>query len=73
MNQQSIKELIFDGCDVSFKDITICDLRGHLPHKLNHSRCYQVYSRDFQSIYYSLDDAVDQFCILVELRKMKRV
>lgn len=69
MNKQSIKELIFDGCDVSYKDIVICDLRKHLPHRLNHSRCYQVHSKDFQDIYYDLTLAVEKFTELVEQKK----
>jgi hypothetical protein len=71
MNKESIKELIFDGCDISHKDIIICDLRKHLPHRLNHSRAYQVHSKDFQEVYYDLGKAVDQFVSLVEARKKK--
>ena len=69
MNKQAIKELIFDGCDVTYKDITVCDLRKHLPHRLNHSRAYQVHSREFQDIYYDLEKAVDKFCELIDARK----
>lgn len=61
MNKETIKELLFDGFSVTKKDVMICDLRAHLPNRLNHSRCYQVYSRDFQDIFYNLDDAVDKF------------
>lgn len=73
MNTEAVRELIFEGLDISYKDVTICDLRKHLPHRLNHSRCYQVYSRDFQDIYYNLEHAVDKFSELVTERKGKKV
>lgn len=72
MNKEAIRELIFDGCSVSYKDISICDLRSHLPQVMHHSRQYQVYSRDHSEVTRDLDKAVDTFAELVN-KKKKRV
>lgn len=72
MNKDAIRELIFEGCSVSYKDISVCDLRAHLPQVMHHSRQYQVWSRDHSEVTKDLDKAIDMFVELVEQKK-KRV
>lgn len=67
--QEAIKELIFNGYNVEYKHTCICDLRGHLPHRMHHSRVYQVHSGNFSQIYSDLDQAVNKFISLKKKRK----
>lgn len=65
------RQLIYDGFTITIKDVTICDLRAHMPHRLNHSREYQVASNDFLDNYRSLEEAILKFEELVDKRISK--
>jgi hypothetical protein len=65
------RQLIFEGFTLTYKDVNLCDLRGYLPHRLNHTREYQVSSNDWLENYHSLDEAMNVFTTLVDKRKNK--
>lgn len=68
-NKEEIKDLLFEGYTITWKDLSICDLRRYLPHRDNHARVYQVDCFKFTEIYKDIDQAVNKF---LSLRKSKR-
>ena len=66
------RQLIFEGFTLTYKDVNLCDLRSYLPHRLNHTREYQVSSNDWLENYHSLDEAMTMFDQLVTKRKLKK-
>jgi hypothetical protein len=58
--------VVFAGCIVSYKNITLCDLTDHVPYLKNKTNgMYQVHSDNskakFSEIYYNIEEAVNKF------------
>lgn len=69
--KENLRQLIFEGFTISYKDVSICDLRAYLPHRLNHTREYQVSSNNWLENYHYLEDAVNKYEELVDQRMAK--
>lgn len=67
--KQEYMSVIFSGCSIDYKDITLCNLANYYP-RLARSNEYQVWS-DRQSEYHlfkNIDEAVDKFIELINRR-----
>lgn len=67
--KQEYMSVIFSGCSIDYKDITLCNLANYYP-RLARSNEYQVWS-DRQSEYHlfkNIEDAVDKFIELINRR-----
>ena len=54
--------VIRDGNDIDYKDISLCDLRNHVPwYRGKKNGIYQVHSNKFSQIYYDLNEAIAKF------------
>jgi len=57
--------VIYAGCIVTYKNITLCDLTDHVPYLKNKTSKYQVHSDNskvkFSEIYYNIEEAVNKF------------
>ena len=59
--------VIRDGNDINFKDLSLSDLRNHVPwYREKKNGIYQVHNNKFSQIFYDLNEAIDKF---LELRK----
>ena len=67
--KEEYMSVIFSGCSIDYKDITLCNLANYYP-RLARSNEYQVWS-DRQSEYHlfkNIDEAVDKFIELINRR-----
>mgnify|MGYP001158077664 FL=1 len=57
------KSVLFEGCAIEYKDISLCNLGSYVPSRLGMSRTYQVHSKrhKFSKLYKNIDDAVAMF------------
>lgn len=57
------KSVLFSGCSIDYRDITLCNLANFIPIRAKMASIYQVHSRKmkFSKIYKNIDDAVDMF------------
>ena len=57
------KSVLFSGCAIEYKDISLCNLGNYIPSRNGMSRTYQVHSKKlkFSKIYKSIDEAVSKF------------
>ena len=57
------KSVLFSGCAIEYKDISLCNLGNYVPSRNGMSRTYQVHSRKlkFSKIYKNVDEAVSMF------------
>ena len=54
--------VIRDGNDIDYKDISLSDLRNHVPwYRGKKNGIYQVHSNSFSQIYYDLNEAIGKF------------
>jgi len=54
--------VIRDGNDIDYKDISLSDLRNHVPwYRGKKNGVYQVHSNSFSKIYYDLNEAIEKF------------
>lgn len=62
------KSVLFSGCAIEYKDISLCNLANYTSLRREMSSTYQVHSRKmkFSKIYKSIDEALDMF---LELKK----
>ena len=72
--RQDYKAVVFAGCAVEYKNISLCDLRQVLNHYRGYtSGVYQVHSDNsrckFSKIFKDIDEAVDKF---IELKGLVR-
>jgi hypothetical protein len=59
--------VIRDGNDIDFKDLSLSDLRNHVPwYRGKKNGIYQVHNNKFSQIFYDLNEAIDKF---LELRE----
>ena len=65
------KSVLFSGCAIEYKDISLCNLGNYIPSRNGMSRTYQVHSKKlkFSKIYKNIDEAVNTF---IELRRKIR-
>lgn len=64
---EDYKSVIFSGCSIEYKDISICDLRHPLSQSgLTRDMGYQVWSDKYHcyNIYKNIDEAVKKFIAL---------
>tara|TARA_B100000029_G_scaffold458970_1_gene488760 strand:+ start:113 stop:334 length:222 start_codon:yes stop_codon:yes gene_type:complete len=64
---EDYKSVIFSGCAIEYKDISICNLRNYLSRNgIDRDLGYQVWSdkHNCYTIYKNIDEAVDQFIAL---------
>ena len=61
--KRDYKSVVFSGCAVEYKDISLCNLGNYVPSRNGMSRTYQVHSRrlKFSKIYKNVDEAVGMF------------
>ena len=61
--KRDYKSVVFSGCAIEYKDISLCNLRNYVPSRNGMSRTYQVHSRKlkFSKIYKNIDEAVSMF------------
>ncbi len=57
------KSVLFSGCAIEYKDVSLCNLGNYVPSRNGMSRTYQVHSRKlkFSKIYKNVDEAVSMF------------
>jgi hypothetical protein len=57
------KSVLFSGCAIEYKDISLCNLADYTSLRSGMSRTYQVHSRKmkFSKIYKNIDEAVSVF------------
>ena len=72
--RQDYKAVIFSGCAIEYKKISLCDLRHTLSQYRNRPiGAYQVHSDNsrckYSNIFKDIDEAVDKF---IELKKLAR-
>jgi len=67
--KEDYKSVIFSGCSIEYKDISLCNLANHQP-RLARSNEYQVWSHKHKEykIYKNIDEAVDKFVELINRR-----
>ena len=67
--REEYMSVIFSGCSIDYKDITMCNLANYYP-RLARSNEYQVWSdrHGEHHLFKNIDDAVDKF---LELKKRK--
>ncbi len=61
------KEIIYDGCSIEFKGVSLCNLQDTMVTSLRVPKNkYQVYSKrhNYSKLFRTLDEAVDQFISL---------
>ena len=61
--KRDYKSVVFSGCAVEYKDISLCNLGNYVPSRNGMSRTYKVHSRrlKFSKIYKNIDEAVSMF------------
>jgi len=62
-HKSDYKSVLFSGCAIEYKDISLCNLGNYVPSRNGMSRTYQVHSRKlkFSKIYKNVDEAVNMF------------
>ena len=57
------KSVLFSGCAIEYKDISLCNLGHYVQSRNGMSRTYQVHSKKFKfsKIYKNVDEAVSMF------------
>lgn len=62
-HKSDYKSVLFSGCAIEYKDISLCNLGHYVPSRNGMSRTYQVHSRKlkFSKIYKNVDEAVSMF------------
>jgi len=69
MNEQFLDyaRVIRDGNDIDYRDLSLSDLRNHVPwYRGKKNGIYQVHNNKFSQIYHDLNEAINKF---IELRK----
>jgi hypothetical protein len=68
------KSVVYAGCIITYKNITLCDLTDHVPFMRNRPSEYQVHSDNskvkFSDVYKNIDEAVEKF-IELKLQAME--
>ena len=64
--KEDYKSVIFSGCAIEYRNVSLCDLRHFLPQYRGRANgVYQVHSDNkkklYSKLFYSIDDAVDKF------------
>jgi hypothetical protein len=57
------KSVLFSGCAIEYKDVSLCNLADYTSLRGGMSRIYQVHSKKmkFSKIYKNIDEAVNMF------------
>lgn len=66
ITKKDYMSVVYSGCVIMFKNITLCDLTDQVPYLKNRSHgMYQVHSDNskikFSEIYHNIDEAVNKF------------
>jgi hypothetical protein len=63
----SYAKVIREGNDIDYKDLSLSDLRNHVPwYRDKKNGIYQVHSNKYSQIFYNIEEANNKF---LELRK----